>query len=836
MDSRRSFLKKTAVMSSGTALLNSLPPGLKNALAINAPDGSTYLDAEHVVFLMQENRSFDHCFGTLKGVRGFNDPRTVTLPNKLPVWFQPLNSNTVQIPFRLDMVNSKATWMNSLPHSWSNQVDARNNGKYDGWLTAKKHGNKDYNDIPVTLGYFNRQDIPFYYALADSFTVCDHNFCSSLTGTTPNRLYFWSGTIRKSIDSKSMAHVWNGDSDYGKEVEWETYPEKLEKAGVSWKVYQNEISVGVGFNGEEDAWLGNFTDNPLEFFKQYNTYYSAEHQKEIQRALPKIEQELKDIEAKLNTDIAESERKKLTAAYKSKVEWIDTYKKRLFQFNEKGFESDFAKAIHDKAFTTNKSDINYHSLEDLVFEDGGEKRSMKIPKGDILHQFRQDVKTGNLPTVSWLVAPERFSDHPDSPWYGAWYISEVFNILTENPEIWKKTIFVITYDENDGQFDHLAPFTPPNPYRPNSGKTSEGIDVKNEYVTHEQQSDYRNSRESPIGLGFRVPLIICSPWSKGGWVNSEVFDHTSSIQFLEHFLDKKWGKKVVETNITSWRRTICGNLTSAFRPIVADPAKNPKPVEKDPFMQSIFNAQFKKVPDGYQTIETTELINKTAVELKSYLPEQEKGVKPANALKYEMIADAWYDNSNNELILSLGSGTDLFGKESLGVPFTAYAKNSFRNEARYNRSYAVRSGDTIRDRWMLAGFPNEQYQVELLGPDGFYREFEGSAADPKLKIKSGYRTDGKSKWLVLECTNNTEEILSLQIVDPVYKKNATKFRIVPATTRKPFTELLINTDAYNGWYDITITIKGYDGYLRRYAGKVENGKESTTDPLMGKEV
>ena len=104
--------------------------------------------------------------------------------------------------------------MSSLPHSWSNQVDARNNGRHDKWLDAKHSGHKEYAGMPLTMGYYTRQDIPFYYALADAFTVCDQNFCSSLTGTTPNRLYFWSGTIREKQEREAMASVWNGDADY----------------------------------------------------------------------------------------------------------------------------------------------------------------------------------------------------------------------------------------------------------------------------------------------------------------------------------------------------------------------------------------------------------------------------------------------------------------------------------------------------------------------------------------------------------------------------------------------------------------------------------------------
>jgi len=162
------------------------------------------MDAEHVVILMQENRSFDHVYGRLRGVRGFNDPRAVTLPDGKPVWLQSNAAGDTYAPFHLDLKKSKVTWLGSLPHSWRDQTDARNHGNHDGWLDAKPSGHKECAGMPLTLGYYDRQDIPFYYALADAFTVCDQHFCSSLTATTPNRLHLWTGTIREQQVASAM--------------------------------------------------------------------------------------------------------------------------------------------------------------------------------------------------------------------------------------------------------------------------------------------------------------------------------------------------------------------------------------------------------------------------------------------------------------------------------------------------------------------------------------------------------------------------------------------------------------------------------------------------------
>jgi phospholipase C len=140
MDSRRDFLKKAALLGGAAGLSGMLPASIQRAMAINPAPGSTYLDAEHIVILMQENRSFDHCFGTLRGVRGYNDPRAIHLPNKNLVWLQTNDKGETYAPFHLDIKNTKATWMHSLPHSWPSQVNSRNEGRFDQWLNAKKSG------------------------------------------------------------------------------------------------------------------------------------------------------------------------------------------------------------------------------------------------------------------------------------------------------------------------------------------------------------------------------------------------------------------------------------------------------------------------------------------------------------------------------------------------------------------------------------------------------------------------------------------------------------------------------------------------------------------------
>jgi phospholipase C len=839
MNSRRDFLKKAALLSGSAGLMGVLPPSIQKAFAIDPAPGTTWLDAEHIVILMQENRSFDHAFGAMQGVRGFNDPRAITLANENPVWLQTNAEGETYAPFRLDIKNTKITWMGSLPHSWNNQVDARNNGRYDRWLDVKKSGDHEYAKMPLTMGYYTREDIPFYYALADAFTVCDHNFCSSLTGTTPNRLFLWSGTIREEQHEGSRAHVYNSEVDYDSWGKWKTYPERLEEAGIDWRIYQNELSVDGGFNGEEDAWLANFTDNPIEFFAQYNVKLSKKYINYLQKASETLPGEIAALEQQLaNTTVTGTA---LDALKKQLAEKKEALAKVLADkpvFTAEKYEalSQFEKNIHEKAFTVNKNDPYFHELTAHKYKDGDIEREVNIPKGDVLHQFRHDVEAGKLPTVSWLVAPETFSDHPGSAWYGAWYLSEVMDILTKNPEVWKKTIFVLTYDENDGCFDHLPPFVAPNAHDATTGKASAGLDTSVEFVTMEQEKRTKgmpedHMRESPIGLGYRVPMIVASPWSRGGWVNSQVFDHTSCLQLIETFLEKKTGKKVKETNISDWRRTVTGDLTSVFRPFNGEKIPLPKYLKKDKVVESIHKAKFKDAPSDFKKLDSQEIASVKANPSSDILPKQEKGIRPACALPYELYADGALTPGGKAFAITFQAKKDIHGEKSSGAPFNVYAPGKYRKkgllESAHNWSYTAAAGQSVTDTWQIDDFENGIYHLRVYGPNGFYREFKGNAADPALNIAVQYST--KANNLVVALQNKGTENQTVEITDNSYKTGS----YTQTLAGNADTAVTLPLEKSYGWYDFAVKIKGNTSFEKRYAGRVENGTHGHTDPLMG---
>ncbi|MBY5957241.1 phospholipase C, phosphocholine-specific [Membranicola marinus] len=847
MASRRDFIKQAALLSGTTAMAGLLPSSIQRALAINPAKGSTFEDAEHIVILMQENRSFDHAFGKLRGVRGFNDPRAITQPNNNKVWLQSDKNGNTYSPFRLDIKNTKATWMSSLPHSWENMVDARNNGKYDLWLEAKRSGNPDFKHMPLTMGFHDRNDIPFYYALADAFTVCDYNFCSSLTGTTANRHYLWSGTLRDPSYRKSKANVHNHDVTYYNWARWKTFPERLEENGISWRVYQNELSMPCGFEGEEESWLANYTNNNLEWFEQYGVRYAEGFQNYLSRVIEEVPARIEQMEKELSRLTSGSEEyKNLAKTLEETKNHLQQAKSNKQNWNREIFEelSEYEKNIHNNAYQTNIGDPDYHSIETLKYNDDGTDREMKVPKSDILYQFRKDVDEGNLPAVSWVCAPKNFSDHPSAPWYGAWYISEMVDILTKNPEVWKKTIFIINYDENDGYFDHVPPFVPPETGNPETGKISHNSDTWLEFARKEDELERRKNNPSsarwgPVGLGFRVPMLVVSPWSRGGYVNSDVLDHTSTLQLIERVMAKKSKGNLREENISPWRRMICGDMSSAFRPYNGEKIFYPDSVERDKFVATIHQAQYKDLPEGYKNLTESEQkqINENPRE-SAYMPTQEPGIKDSNALCYHMNVDGQLNKSKRAFELKFEARNFVFGDRTRGVPYIVYAPGSYKkaNSDDFEKvrawNYAVAAGDRLEDSYPLTNFQESGYHLRVYGPNGFYREYMGSENDPELELYCDYEQDARNPLkltgnLEIIFNNKTGKNISANIVDQAYGQSPLELTLEPGKQ-----STVIDLSKSHRWYDLKVEVDGYRLFGRHMAGRVENDQDGKTDPQM----
>ena len=428
---RRRFLQAGAGAVGGALAATALPPGIRSALAASPAPGKL-TDIEHVVILIQENRSFDHYFGTLRGVRGFDDARGRLLSSGRSVLHQPdaQNPDGFELPFRISDANAGGQCNADLSHAWDAQHNSWRGGAMDSWLPA--HRAADGSNGALTMGYFDRTDIPYHHALADAFTVCDEYHCSVFGPTNPNRLVSMTATI--DPDGSKGGPVVDNGSGIGS-LSWTTYPEQLESAGISWKVYQA---------------ADNDTNNVLQLFAQYQDPTSPLFQKS-----------------------------------------------QLYQ-------------PHAAA------------------------------------AFAQDVQTGMLPQVSWILATTAECEHPPAPpAAGANFINELLTALFQNPAVWAKTAFFLTYDENDGFFDHRVPPTPP---RGTAG----------EWLSQSPLPAAASGIAGPVGLGYRVPMVVISPFARGGFVCHDTFDHTSLLRFLE----SRFGPEV--PNLSAWRRETSGDLTTAF--------------------------------------------------------------------------------------------------------------------------------------------------------------------------------------------------------------------------------------------------------------------------------
>jgi len=448
---RRRFLQAGVATSAAGIGLSSRAGNLIDSALKHASSKGSLSDIQHVVILMQENRSFDHYFGTLSGVRGFSVGPVLHQHvdgKKYPIFDQfgyepgvgPKKKGYLQ-PFHLasDPPSENGQTTNDITHSWGPQHQSWNSGAMDAFVTTHIANDGEKNG-PVTMGYFKRKDLAFYYALADAFTVCDSYFCSVLGPTDPNRVMSISATIDPAGVAGGPCLVTQTNErqlDYGT-FTWTTMPEQLSAAGVSWKVYNDPTAL--------------FELSPFPYFK---TFYSPSTPAEVEMSTQAL-------------------------AY------------------------------------------NYPA------------------------SFVADVVAGTLPSVSWIMPPLAECEHPAAPpEYGEYLVQQILETLVSNPDVWAQTVFMVVYDENGGFFDHVPPPTAP-------GGTA------GEWLTVDPLPSEASDIAGPVGLGFRVPCLVVSPFSSGGYLCSHTYDHTSTLRLMETM----FGVEV--PNLSSWRRSVTGDMTQAL--------------------------------------------------------------------------------------------------------------------------------------------------------------------------------------------------------------------------------------------------------------------------------
>jgi phospholipase C len=682
---RRRFLTGGAVAAgvvvAGGAVA-ALPDGLLDSLGEPRRRGSLD-DVEHVVVLMQENRSFDHYYGTLPGVRGFND--TATLAG---VFAQPNPKGGTLQPFHVDTRQVDGQRLVDLDHSWEGTHTAWAGGAYDGWIAAKTE---------FTMAHYARTDIPYHFALADAFTVCDHYFCSLMGPTTPNRLHLFTGTI--DPDGRAGGPAIANPPDYKPVYRWTTYPERLQAAGVSWRVYANNE---VGDRDNEDGYLGDYGDNPLWLFQAYH-------------------------DALTSPDPARRELAERASVHGA---WLPS--------SGKGH------------------DVNH-----------------------VLADFVADCRAGTLPRVSYVVAPYAYCEHPRArPVDGARYVDTVLRALFDNSSLWESTVLFLNYDENDGFFDHvLPPVAPPG-----------------------TPLEYVGGR--PIGLGPRVPMTVISPWSRGGWVSSEVYDHTSVIRFLERWTG------VMEPNISEWRRAVTGDLTAAFDFQDHTP-RLPTLPDTAALRLAVDQRQASLPPPVVPSQDAQRM------------PVQPTGSRPARALPYQPVAN-----------LGLTGGTPTVSLENHGVrpvQLAVYADGASSSHLLNGSATAsvsvAGSVPVVRSVPLAAG---GGYDVSVHGPNGFLRQFRAGGGNASVQVTLALAGTADRPLLHWTITNSGASPARVQLADAL--GGGQPARVVALDAGASHHEDWDALGLAYGWYDLSFTVPGDPVFLRRFTGHLEDGNPSRTHP------
>ncbi|AOB30844.1 phospholipase [Bordetella sp. H567] len=760
MTSRRKFLQSVAGSGLSAAALATFPPGIRRALAIPAHhDTGTIQDVKHVVLLMMENRSFDSYFGTYKGVRGYGDRFAVPAANGQNIFYQSYtktNPPTTYAPYHLDGNQGNAQRAGSTPHAWADTQAAWDQGRMAHWPDSKN---------PLSMGYYEEAEVPLQRALAEAFTVCDHYHCGMHTGTIANRLFYWTGTNGPNgrdpseggpVNVAVLNNQYNGGNDIGPSTEgwtWTTYADRLQQAGVHWKVYQSLID--------------NYGCNEMMSFRHWRAEIEKMPASRRPVYVPK-------------TDITQ--------------------------------DVGLAGPVYDPLIDDPLSPL-------------AKGFANTMPQG-FLETFRADIQAGKLPEVSWIIAPSAYSEHPgpSSPAKGGWYIQEVLDALTANPEVWSKTVLLINYDENDGFFDHLPPPTAPS-HNPDGslagGYTLKDDDMAVEYHNYTPATSSQPAKDGrPYGPGPRVPMWVVSPWSRGGWVNSQVFDHTSTLMFLE----KRFGVK--EPQISQYRRTVCGDLTSAFN--FENPNNEPLP--------TLNGTSTKTQVDALTAAQQN--APKITPPTTPSMPAQATGVRPSRALPYELDAVIDTDARSGTVKLKFANTGDA------GAVFHVYDKLHLD---RVPRRYAVEARRSLQGSWAAGTDDGGKYDLWVLGPNGFHRHFAGDlnrlegrdAAAPEVE----FEPDGKSGNVRLIVRNEGDRAVACSVKsNQAYgslQARGGDFELGPdgswtANVRPGHkAQMTLSLRDSGNWYDLQVTADSDPGFVRRLAGRIETGRHSVSDPALG---
>jgi phospholipase C len=285
---------------------------------------------------------------------------------------------------------------------------------------------------------------------------------------------------------------------------------------------------------------------------------------------------------------------------------------------------------------------------------------------------------------------------------------------------------------------------------------------------------------------------------------------------------------------------------SGNRPYHGEPIALPASVDRDPFFSSIYEAQFKPLPNDYGKMDAAKIAHvRENLQTSRWLPPQESGTRASCALPYELTANGVLSDDRKRFVLELAAGNAVFGDRASGAPFRVYAPGPVRPallgildfEKGRAWDYAVAAGDQLADSYSLTDFEAGQYHLRVDGPNGFFREFRGSADDPLLTVKLVSRSVGNilSGDAEVQLTNrDPHRPLSVFIEQLTYSPQSHVVKLEPAGGRLAGASITIPSSASYGWHDVRIRVREATEYEQRFAGRIETGKESLSDPNMAK--
>jgi len=656
-------------------------------------------NVDHIVIFMQENRAFDHYYGTLQGVRGFNDRVSIPMRNKMPSsFYQPIGSGAdeVMLPFRVNKDKTSAMCMDAPEMDYECDMKIIDKGLFDSWNTARDPG--------FGMSFWTREDLPYYYKLCDNFLIGDQYYQSTFTCTNPNRLHLFSASNGLSVGQDAVLD--NTEPRPG--FNWITVAEQLQAINVTWKVYQQ---------------MDNFDDNGFAWFEAF------------QKARP----------------------------------------------------------------------------GDALFENG------LVRSVSLLDEFEKDLTNKALPQVSWIVGPTSKSEHATNhPSAGEDLTANILARLKSYPDIYARTVFILNYDEGGQFFDHA--WTPVPPIGPNGG-------VSSVPTTGEVNNNVMTTVPAPIGLGFRVPLLVVSPFTRGNLVSSQVLDHTSVVQLLEKRFD------FTSPNISPWRRLVAGDMLSCFnfdKPDYTWPSD---------------------LPDTSDYVRQGDIECKTLPppEIPSVqsMPEQETGVRTSRALPYVFTVTDSYDQADGSFEVSIDGAAS-----PAGAAFIVYDELALDSESP-TRQYAVAAGSTVRDSFPSTSTPSNSsdgdisYAYSLFGPNGFCRQFSARQGNDKLGAQASLSYDVVKLQVVLEltCSQSSATPISFAIRDNAYgllQNEVVDVIVQPGQTNS----FRVSLASSQQWYDISVSATSTNqansassaGFYRRFVGRMETGLDTTSDPAMSAHI